>query len=280
MAIKGSPVKNTVLIAAAVVLAGLGAYYYWQHGLPKPEAVQVQSPPPLLPPKPELRQVVETPAGLPQLPALGESDSFMLDALAGLVGDKSLMKFFHTERIIRNIVATVDNLPRRDVSMRVAPVERAPGKFLTAGAGNDLFISAGNATRYTPYVKIAEAISAQSLVGLYVRLYPLFQQAYEELGYPQKYFNDRLIVALDNLLAAPDIKEPVRLIRPKVFYLFADPDLEGRSIGQRILMRTGSKNEAKIKTALREIRQELMLHLHEQKVERAGMPASSVKYPG
>jgi len=119
-------------------------------------------------------------------------------------------------------------------------------------------------------VGIAEAIDAKKLVGVYVRLYPLFQQAYEELGYPGKYFNDRLIVVLDNLLDAPDIKEPVRLVQPKVFYLFADPDLEGRSIGQRILMRTGSKNEAIIKTKLREIRQELMLHTHEMKVGSAG----------
>lgn len=37
------------------------------------------------------------------------------------------------------------------------------------------------------------------------------------------------------------------------------------SIGKRILMRMGSKNEAKVKIGLREIRQELILHLHEQK---------------
>ena len=180
------------------------------------------------------------------------------------------MKFFHTERIIHNIVATIDNLPRRRAPMSVMPVERAPGKFITAGKEDNLTISPKNAARYTPYVKIAEAIDAKKLVELYVRLYPLFQQAYEELGYPKKYFNDRLIVALDDLLAAPDIKEPVRLVQPSVYYLFADPDLEGRSIGQRILMRIGSKNEAIIKGKLREIKQELTLHVHEKKVESAG----------
>jgi len=88
--------------------------------------------------------------------------------------------------------------------------------------------------------------------------------------YPKQYFNDRLIVVLDDLLAAPDIKESVRLAQPGVYYLFADPDLEGRSIGQRILMRTGSNNEAIIKSKLREIKQELKLHMHEKKVESAG----------
>lgn len=259
-----------VVVAVVAILAGLAAYFLWQPAPPPPAPVQVQAPPPPPPPpKPEVRQVVEAPPAAPPLPALADSDKLMLDALAGLVGNKSLMKFFRTDRVIRNIVATIDNLPRRRAPMSVMPVERAPGQFIVAGTENDPTISPKNAARYTPYVKIAQAIDAKKLVGLYVRLYPLFQQAYEELGYPKKYFNDRLIVALDDLLAAPDIREPVKLVRPNVFYLYADPDLEGRSIGQRILMRTGSRNEAILKAKLREIKQELMLHVREKKVESA-----------
>ena len=264
--------KNILIVVAVIVLGGLATYFYWTHSKPKSVPVQVQAPPPLplpAPPKPEVRQVIEAPPAPPPLPTLADSDSFMLDALTGLVGNKSLMKFFHPERIIRNIVATIDNLPRRRAPMNVMPVERAPGQFIIAGTEDDPAISPKNAARYTPYVRIAEAIDAKKLVGLYVRLYPLFQQAYEELGYPKKYFNDRLIVVLDDLLAAPGIKEPVRLVQPSVYYKYADPDLEGRSIGQRILMRTGGKNEATIKAKLREIKQELLLHMHEKKVESA-----------
>jgi len=263
--------KKNILIAVAAIaiLGGLATYFFWPQSQPKPEPVRVQAPPPP-PPKPEVRQMIEAPPASPPLPALADSDNFMLDALAGLVGNKSLMKFFHTGRIIHNIVATIDNLPRSRAPLSVMPVERAPGKFVTAGTESNLSISPRNAARYAPYVSIAEAIDAKKLVLVYIRLYPLFQQAYEDLGYPGKYFNDRLIVVLDNLLDAPDIKEPVRLVQPKVFYLFADPDLEGRSIGQRILMRTGSKNEAIIKAKLREIKQELMLHTHEMQVGSAG----------
>ena len=264
--------KNTLVAAVAVILVGIiAAYFYWQYSQPKPEPVHVQAPPPPPPPpKPEVRQVIEAPPALPPLPVLADSDNFMLDALAGLVGNKSLMKLFRTEQIIHNIVTTIDNLPRNRAPMSRMPVEGAPGMFVTAGTEGDLTISPNNAARYTPYVKIAEAINAKKLVELYVRLYPLFQQAYEELGYPKKYFNDRLIETLDNLLNAPIIKEPVKLVQPHVLYLFADPELEERSIGQRILMRTGSQNEARIKAKLREIKQELLLHMHEKKVESAG----------
>lgn len=263
--------RKSILIAVVAVfmLGGLATYFYWTHSQPKPEPAEVQALP-SPPPAPEVRQMIEASPAPHPLPALADSDNFMLDALAGLVNNKSLMKLFHAKRIIHNIVATIDNLPRRRAPMSVMPLEQAPGKFATAGDESGLTISPKNAVRYTPYVRIAEAIDANKLVELYVRLYPLFQQAYEGLGYPKKYFNDRLMVVLDDLLAAPDIKEPVKLVQPGVLYLFADPDLEGRSIGQRILMRTGSKNGAIVKGKLREIKQELMLHLHEKKVEGAG----------
>lgn len=264
--------KNTLItVAAMVVLGGLATYFFWPYNAPEPALepapVPVLAPPPL--PGPEVRQIVEAPPPAPPLPTLTDSDPLMLDALAGLVGNQSLIKIFHGERLIRHIVATLDNLPRSKAPMSVMPVERAAGRFVTVGTEGSLAISPENAARYTPYMKIAEVIEAKKLVEAYVRLYPLFQQAYEELGYPGKYFNDRLIVVLDDLLAAPDIKEPIRLVRPKVFYLFADPDLEGRSIGQRILMRTGSRNEAVIKAKLRAIKQELLLRMHKQRVGSA-----------
>jgi len=254
------------IVAATVIVGGIAAYLLFRPAPPPPPPVQVEAPPPP-PPKPEVRQVIEAPPAPPPLPALGESDQLMLDALAGLVGNQSLMKVFRTERIIRNIVATIDNLPRQRAPMSVMPIECAQGWLVTEDKEDGLTLSPKNAARYAPYMKVAGAVDAKKLVGLYVRLYPLFQAAYEELGFRKQYFNDRLLVALDDLLAAPAIKEPVALIQPGVYYKFADPDLEARSIGQRILMRIGSRNEAIMKGKLREIREELKLHMREKKVE-------------
>lgn len=78
-----------------------------------------------------------------------------------------------------------------------------------------------------------------------------------DLGYPKAYFNDRLIEVIDHLLAAPEVPAQTKLVQPKVFYQFADPDLETRSAGQKILMRIGNENAARIKAKLREIRSEL-----------------------
>jgi Protein of unknown function (DUF3014) len=40
-------------------------------------------------------------------------------------------------------------------------------------------------------------------------------------------------------------------------YEFADPALEARSAGQKIMIRMGSENAAKVKAKLREIRREV-----------------------
>ncbi|MGC2165795.1 MAG: DUF3014 domain-containing protein, partial [Gallionella sp.] len=151
--------------------------------------------------------------------------------------------------------------------MKVMPVEPADGTFMVDESADEVVISERNAVRYKRYVNFADAVDAEELVALYIRLYPLFQQAYEELGYPDKYFNDRLLVALDDMLAAPNINEPVNVVRPNVFYLYTTAELEERSIGQRILMRTGSRNEKKLKAKLQAIRQALQRRMHNKKIE-------------
>lgn len=268
--------KNAINIVFLVVMTVsiVAGYFYWQHLQPKPQVTQVYAPPaaPVAIPKPEVRQVIEPApvATATPLPQLDQSDSYLFDAMANLIGDKTLEKLLHTKRIIHNIVATIDNLPRRQVSANVLPIAQPAGKFLVTGKQDALTISPDNAARYSPYVRLAEVVDSKKLVELYVRLYPLFQQAYAELGYPKKYFNDRLLEVLDDLLAAPNIKEPIQLVQPSVRYKFADPDIEALSIGQRVLVRVGNSNEARIKAKLLEIKQELMRHLRETTVDGPG----------
>jgi flagellar basal body-associated protein FliL len=266
--------KILYLIALIVLLAGaIAAYFYYQTKETQPyvetiprQALELQ---PIVPATPETppRQVLETPSHTIELPQLGSSDHFMTNALSNLLENKTLMNIFINDQLIRNIVVTIDNLPRQQVSMKVMPIKKAPGKFITTENDGVLTISPDNSERYTPYMRFADEIDPKKLVNLYVHLYPLFQKTYEEVGYPDQYFNDRLIVALDNLLAAPSITEPVQLVQPKFFYQFADSELEDRSIGQKILMRVGNENAQLIKNQLKKIKNELQLRMHDERVE-------------
>jgi Protein of unknown function (DUF3014) len=100
-------------------------------------------------------------------------------------------------------------------------------------------------------------VDTSQLVAAYRRNYPLFQQAYKELGYPNGEFNDRLIEAIDDLIEAPQPPAPVLLVVPRAMFDYADPALQDASAGQKILVRLSADNEAKVKVKLRELRRAL-----------------------
>lgn len=164
------------------------------------------------------------------------------------------------------MVATVDNLARAHAPSRMWPVQPMPQRFVVDDQGDaGTTISAANAARYSAFLTFAEAVPLDSAVALYARLYPLFQQAHEELGYHKQYFNDRLVAVLDHLLLAPEPQGPLRVkltpvntdvpnLRPWVRYELVDPALESLSSGQKILVRMGPANEARAKALIRELR--------------------------
>jgi hypothetical protein len=188
------------------------------------------------------------------LPALDESDVVAKDAIETILNGDAFTRLLVPAGIVRRIVATVDNLPRNTIAVQILPIMPVPGLLATASGAGAPSIGAENATRYTAYVNAAEAIDSQRLAGFYFRMYPLFQQAYVDLGYPAGYFNDRLVDVIDHLLATPEPKPPVHLTQPKVLYEFSDPALEELSAGQKILVRVGLENELRLKAKLREIR--------------------------
>ena len=255
-------------MAAAVLLCGGAAAYYLYYSSKAP------APPPAPPSRadagpakgsaqaePAIRYPLETAAAekpATPLPSLDESDAAFREALAGVLGKKSLAELLRPERIVRHIVATIDNLPRATAASRVMPLTPTPGAFVVDGRSDGALIGRGNPARYAQRIRVLQSIDARQLVDLYLRFYPLLQNAYVELGYPGRYFNDRLIEALDDLLAAPDIVAPIKLVRPKVLYQYADPELEARSAGQKIMLRIGVGNAGLVKAKLREIRREIL----------------------
>ncbi|HWO40218.1 MAG TPA: DUF3014 domain-containing protein [Candidatus Eisenbacteria bacterium] len=239
-----------------IFLVGSAGVYFWLRGYP-PEAESPAMPEPSSPEPPPIRHPIETEERTAEpLPELSQSDDALRDALAGLFG-RDLDRYFNLQDIVHRVVATVDNLPRDNVSPRLMPVKGPPGQLLTTRSGERLTLNQENAARYRPYVRLAEAVPTEALVALYRRFYPLFQNQYEKLGYPGKYFNDRVVDVIDHLLAAPEVDEPVLLEQPKVLYEFVDPKLEKLSAGQKILIRIGRENAARVKSKLREFREAL-----------------------
>lgn len=193
----------------------------------------------------------------PPPPGLGVSDgsdASVRAALQALAGGNSLDGLLVPDFMIQHIVAAIDALPNKQLPATLLPVRGAAGSLVTTETGGALTLDMANANRYAPYMRLVDGVDARQLVAWYVRNYALFQQAYRQLGHADGDFNDRLVTVIDHLLAAPVPTLPVELTQPKVRYAFADPTLESLSAGQKMLVRAGPVNEARIKAKLRAIR--------------------------
>ena len=266
-----SPVFWIALAIVGAIGAGL---YYWENRSawenlpgqpaqpgPAPEAKPAE-PAPEASAEAQIQHPIpaaETAAaeGPKALPSLDQSDEAVQQSLTRAFGKQSLAGISLSEELIRHLVATIDGLPRQHVPTHRFPLRPPPGRLVTAGNEDTLVLSPDNFARYARFVKLAQVLETKKLVAVYVRFYPLLQQAYAELGYPKRYFNDRLVEVIDHLLTAPEVEGPVELVRFGPYYEFADPELEELSAGRKLLVRMGPENAAVIKSKLRELRREI-----------------------
>ncbi len=254
---------SAVIVGAALI--GVGAYYRFRSPQPAPaEPVQAPAQPqqgaapiPATPPPPAIEHPIPASGGQAvsaALPPLDGSDPTVIDALTKLMGQPAVSRLLVPKAIIRHVVVTVDNLPRAKAAANLRPVQPTPGQTIVNQQGGTTFLGQRNYARYTPFVDAVQAMSMKSLAALYFRLYPLFQQAYQSLGYPNQYFNDRLVAAIDSMLATPQVQGPVPLAQGKVFWQFANPQLEALPAGQKLLLRMGPQNAAIVESQLRKLR--------------------------
>lgn len=265
------------VVLICMIIAGI-SYYFWQESLSGgqdtvKEGIELLEPP--VRPEPEEKEIrfpvpvsaspaivdngpTEDPAPVSEivLPDLEESDSVIRQELIDIDSLFGMAAVFIFNDFIRRVVVTVDNLTARKIPQRFIFTTRPEGGFAVRKTDKeDVYLSSGdNYPRYKKYLDLAERLPDAMLVALYVRYYPLFQQAYEDLGYPDRYFNDRLVAVIDHLLLTPEVKDELLLKQPKVYYEYLDPDLEKLSSGQKILLRIGSENRLNVKRRLNNIR--------------------------
>ena len=269
-----------MIVVLIVAIAAAGGLYWWQLRQLGPSGKSVAvteatAPAPTAssaapPAEPAIEFPIDA-AGAEKttLPPLANSDNYLAGVVGALVPRSDVLKFLQLDKFANRVVATVDNLARPHAAPMLWPVNPAPGRFTTTDAGAaSTTISTTNSQRYTPLVRFIESVDTTKAVALYVNAYPLFQQAYEELGYPRLYFNDRLVAVIDHLLATPaardglgvkltEVKGSVAPTRPWVRYELSDATLESLSSGQKMMLRAGPDNQARLKVKLREIRRQI-----------------------
>lgn len=190
----------------------------------------------------------------------------VLDVLARTwLGDQAL-QFLSMPGLAHHVVATVDNLPRAHAAVRLWPVFPVGGQMVLEGQGEaPMHIAARNSARYNVLVAFLTSVEPAQAAQWYREAYPQLQQAYEALGYPGQYFNDRLVAVIDHLLQTPHPQEPlaVRWVQvqgevsapqPWLRYEYVDPQLQSLSAGQRVLLRIGAAHRQRLTDYLRALR--------------------------
>lgn len=260
-------------MAIAVAALGLAAWHWrglWWGGAPAPAAPQASAPVPTpvttaaapASAPPPVRHPIEA-ASAPEFvePAVPGVEG----ALARLVGNELLATLVRREDFVRHVVATVDNLGREKVPARLWPLSPPAGRFSTLKLADSEVIAPDNFVRYARHLDLIEKVDLQQGVALYKRFYPQFQQAYEDLGYPGRHFNDRVVEVIDLMLATaeptpplavrlPAIQGPIQPQRPWLLYEFADPARQSLAAGPQLLLRMGPDNQRRVKARLRELR--------------------------
>ncbi|MET0519169.1 MAG: DUF3014 domain-containing protein [Burkholderiaceae bacterium] len=190
------------------------------------------------------------------------------EAVAKLLGKRTLLRYFYLQPLARRFVASVDNLGRQPAPTDLWLLRPAKGELALArgraGEGGQQISTRGNGRRYEGFVRWVMSTDNARLLALYERLYPLLQQSYVELGHPDGYFNDRLIEVIDQMLATPKPKAPLRVqparpdpnrsTPPKPRFEFSDAGLEGLGTGQKIMLRIGPHNAAQLASKLKALR--------------------------
>lgn len=261
--------RSSLVIGGLGLLVALAALGLWLRSAPAllptptaaPEPVaQTAEPPAPAASTPVARQALEAPPPAP--PVAGQDAEHLL---SDLFGRKTVLGLFMMDDFATRVVATVDNLGLEHAPARLWPVQATAGRFLTETRNGATVISADNGLRYTHDVLLLETVDLRRLAAVYRSLYPELQQAYVNLGYPRRQFNDRLLEVLDQLIATPvptaplhvhlpAIEGPLQPARPWVLYEFDDPALQALNAGQRLLLRTGPVNQRRLQSRLAELR--------------------------
>lgn len=251
---------GSVIIAIVLIIPLFVYFSFIKHDAPSP------SPPPLpsssetrssVPPVKEILKKEEPLEPLTLNIELNNSDETLRELLRNCSSHPGFSGWLKNSDIIRRFVAVADNIAGGASPAPHLEFLLPSGKFKVFKRGENIFIDPAGYKRYNSTVAILASLDSRKLVEIYRQVKPLMEDAYKELGYPERKFGETLLQAFSVLLNTPVPGGDILLEEKVMVYAFEDPGLEHLSAAQKHLVRMGPKNAEKIKTKLREILKEI-----------------------
>ena len=245
--------RRRVLIALVVlvIIVAIIAVWMWSRRTPvAPEIGAVAEEPARPSEDVSLEETTEEGPSL-ELPSLDGSDVLVRELAAALSANPQFTSWLVNEDLVRRFVVAVDNIAEGETP-RVHLGFMAPkSDFKAWESDGSLHVSPASYRRYDAITEAFVSLDSEGSIELYRRLEPLVQEAYRDLGYPQRSFEDVLRRAAKVVLDTPEITGPVELETAVRSYRFADPQLEGLDPIQKQLLRFGPRNVDRIQAKVR-----------------------------
>ncbi len=182
----------------------------------------------------------------PTLPSLDNSDQFVRKRVSLMSNKENLQSWLAADDLLRRSASYLDGLARGVILTKIFPLNTPQGKFVTHRDSEGIWLNAGNYERYNSSILVLASMDMKLMAQMFHFSRPLIERAFSELGYQPRQMDGIILTALDQILSAPIIVEPIRLTSESVAYKFADSELESLSPLQKQLVRSGPENTQRI----------------------------------
>ncbi|HYN07539.1 MAG TPA: DUF3014 domain-containing protein [Vicinamibacterales bacterium] len=249
-----SPTRWIMLAAGAVIVGALLTLWWMSRTRPTPATpAPTKATEAALGPQRPKAQVVD-------LPSLDESDTFLRDMVAALSRHPTLAKFLATKSLVRGATLAVIQIgdgktPATPLSA-LRPLTRT--QILGATSGR---IDPVSYVRWDGATGALTSVDPIHAAQLYVTVKPLFDQAYQELGNPNREFDEAIARAIRTLDETPQITADPSLLRRPSYYEHEDPKLRSLLPVQKQLLLVGPDNRRKIMQWLKQLATNLDLKI-------------------
>jgi len=253
--------STVVAILLTVIL--IVYFFFIKSGEPQEAGLEDRHSSPTVEPKQNRDTGVEAPVTAQEVPVndtgiqLNDSDVPVRELMKDFSTHPEFDKWLMSDNLLRRFVASVDNIANGESPRANVEFLKPPGRFDVVEKGDQVIINPRSYIRYQAIPMVLASLETEVLVGIYKKLIPVLEEAYQELGYPGKHFRQPLARALDQLIATPVVEGDVILEEKVSSYAFADPKLEALSEAQKHLLRMGPQNTRALIRKLKEIRDAL-----------------------
>lgn len=236
-----------------------------------PPAATASEPPVARPepePAPDIPEPV-TPAPAVDIPAenassneppltLNNSDGALREYFADAGDSELIQQTLQGEHLIEVTTALVDAASHGIVLRKLLPLPAPNEAFKVTQMDGTLVMDPAGYARYNSFASSLVALDSETMASGFHKFRPLLEEAYAALGYDSDELDNTLIRALDTIIAAPTIEQPIAVVKNITTYNFADASLEKLSPIAKQLLRMGPENQALIQQQAAALRSALL----------------------